>query len=187
MARQDGVVVGEVELAWHDAPVERLHTDEAQTIAFTGVVDAKAKTAIAADGTAQRLYADAAESGAPLTMLAFRIGLAPLVDVGHHLVLIAVVLFGISTGISWCYYGERCANFLFGPRAVAPYRVVYVGMHFVGAVLPLSLAWTLGDAMLGIAVLPNLVVLWALSGEVSALSRSYFREKRWLRPRDRGR
>ena len=97
-----------------------------------------------------------------------------------------MLLFGVSTAISWCYYGERCAHFLFGAGAVGPYRVVYVIMHFVGAVLPMSIAWTLGDAMLGIAMLPNLVVLWALSGEVTALTRSYFSRRPWLALRRRG-
>ena len=34
--------------------------------------------------------------------------------------LISVLLLGVSTAISWCYYGERCAHFLFGALAVAP-------------------------------------------------------------------
>lgn len=182
----EGIVVGDVEVAWHDAPVERLWIDEAQTVPFTGVIDPAAKTATDASGASRSLFADAAESGAPLTMLAFRRGLAPILDIGHYLILVSVLLFGVSTAISWCYYGERCAHFLFGAGAVGPYRVVYVIMHFVGAVLPMSIAWTLGDAMLGIAMLPNLVVLWALSGEVTALTRSYFSRRPWLALRSRG-
>lgn len=176
----EGVVVGSVELAWHDAPVDQLFTDADHTVAFTGTIDVAAKEARDAEGNRVSLFGAAAESGAPLTMLAFRRGLAPIADIGHHLVLISVFLFGVSTAISWCYYGERCTVFVFGPRAVTGYRIVYVGMHFLGAVVPLSVAWTLGDAMLGIAMLPNLVVLWALSGEVTALSRSYFARKPWL-------
>jgi AGCS family alanine or glycine:cation symporter len=176
----EGVARGPVELGWHDAPVDRLYVDEAHQVAFTGTIDPAARSARDAAGHEVLLFGDAAESGAPLTMLAFRHALAPIADIGHHLVLVSVFLFGISTAISWCYYGERCTVFVLGPRAVMGYRIVYVGMHFLGAVVPLSVAWTLGDAMLGIAMLPNLVVLWALSGEVAVLSRSYFSRRPWL-------
>ncbi|WP_423930141.1 hypothetical protein [Candidatus Palauibacter sp.] len=30
--------------------------------------------------------------------------------------IFSVFLFAISTAISWSYYGDRCANYLFGPR-----------------------------------------------------------------------
>ncbi|MBX7079412.1 MAG: amino acid carrier protein [Nannocystaceae bacterium] len=175
-----GVVEGEVELAWHDAPVDRVFVDAALAHPFSGTIEPATRRALDRDGAPVVLYGDAAESGAPLTMMAFRRGLAPIADFGHHLVLLSVLLFGISTAISWCYYGERCALFVLGPKVVQPYRAVYVGMHFVGAVLPLPVAWTLGDAMLGVAMLPNLLALWLLSGQVAALTRSYFARRPWL-------
>ena len=169
-------------VAWHDVPVERLWVDETKTVPFTGVIDPAHQQAVATDGTVHAsLWADAVESGAPLTMLAFRRGLGPLGDFGHYVVLVSVFLFGISTAISWSYYGDRCAHYVLGAGAVLPYRIVFVGVHFVGAVLPLKLAWELGDVMLGLVILPNLAALLLLSPQVVELTRDYFRRRPWER------
>ena len=93
--------------------------------------------------------------------------------------LIAVILFAVSTAISWSYYGDRCANYLFGSAAVRPYRVVYVIMHFVGAVAPLASIWALGDVFLGIVIYPNLLALLLLSPKVVELTKSYFERRPW--------
>ena len=89
-------------------------------------------------------------------------------------------MFGISTAIAWSYYGDRCANYLFGHNAIFPYKVVYVIMHFVGAVVSLDLIWTLGDVFLGIVILPNLIALVFLSGKVRELTKSYFQREPWI-------
>jgi AGCS family alanine or glycine:cation symporter len=68
---------------------------------------------------------------------------------------------------------------VFGQRAVVPYRVVFVGMHFLGAVAPLSLAWALGDVFLGVVILPNLIALVLLSPQVVEMTRDYFRRRPW--------
>ncbi|MCH9687498.1 MAG: sodium:alanine symporter family protein [Deltaproteobacteria bacterium] len=177
----DGVpAAGGTQPAWHDVPVERVYIDEAKTSPFSGVIDPGGKRATARDGTTHdSLWSDAVESGAPLTMLGFRRGLSSLGDFGHYVVLLCVVLFGISTAISWSYYGDRCANYVLGAKAVLPYRIVFVGMHFLGAVLPLKLAWDLGDVLLGIVILPNLIALVMLSPQVVEMTRDYFRRRPW--------
>ena len=121
----------------------------------------------------------AVESGAPLTMAAFRRGLSPLGDWGHYIVVLSVLLFAISTAIAWSYYGDRCANYLFGARAVIPYKVIFVMLHFVGAVLPLSVIWDLGDVFLSIVIWPNLIALGILAPQVVAMTRDYFERKPW--------
>jgi len=170
-------------LAWHDIPVERLYEDAEATTPFTGLVDPVGKQATTHDGRALGvLWGDAVESGAPLTMLGFQRGLSPLGNFGHYVVLLCVLLFGISTAISWSYYGDRCAHYVLGAKAVFPYRVVFVGMHFLGAVVPLKLAWDLGDVLMGLVILPNLVALVMLSPQVAEMTRDYFQRKPWKRP-----
>ena len=61
-----------------------------------------------------------------------------------------MLLFAVSTAIAWSYYGDRCANYLFGHGAVLPYKIVFVVMHFLGAVAPLGIAWSLGDIALAL-------------------------------------
>ncbi len=169
------------QISWHEVPVPMLYVDEAQTQPFSGVIDPAAGTATGDDGqTYTSLHGMAVESGAPLTMAAFRRGLAPLGDWGHYIVVISVLLFGISTAIAWSYYGDRCANYLFGARALIPYKVVFVMMHFVGAVLPLSVIWAIGDVFLAIVIWPNLIALGLLAPKVVEMTRDYFERKPWV-------
>jgi AGCS family alanine or glycine:cation symporter len=137
---------------------------------------------VSADGQEYRmLYGNAVLNGAPLTMAAFERGIGRTgANYGQLIVVLGVILFAISTAISWSYYGDRCANYLFGTVAVIPYRIVFVIMHFVGAVLPLASIWALGDAFLGVVIFPNLIALLLLSGKVRELTNSYFERKPWL-------
>ena len=167
-------------VSWHEVPVEQLFVDEAQTRPFTGVVDPEAGEARGDDGDVHTsLYGMAVESGAPMTMAAFRRGLSPLGDWGHYIVILSVLLFAISTAISWSYYGDRCANYLFGAKAIVPYKVVFVLMHFVGAVASLSVVWNLGDVFLAVVILPNLIALALLAPKVVEMTRDYFERKPW--------
>jgi AGCS family alanine or glycine:cation symporter len=173
--------VGAALVSWHEVPVETLFTDAEQTRRFTGIVFPGRGEAVAADGTTySSLYADAVESGAPLTINAFREGLAPLGDWGHYIVILGVLLFAISTAISWSYYGDRCANYLFGHGAVLPYKMVFVVMHFVGAMVTLSVIWDLADVALSIVIWPNLLALLLLSPVVVRETKSYFERKPWI-------
>ena len=97
------------------------------------------------------------ENGAPLTSEAFEQGLSPLVNGGRYVVLICVLLFGISTAISWSYYGDRAIQYLFGDKAIIPYKFCYLGAHFCGAVVSLTTIWTIGDIALGLMTLPNII------------------------------
>jgi AGCS family alanine or glycine:cation symporter len=174
---------GTSQVAWHEVAVAPLFTDPEQTQLFSGVVYPDRQVAIADDGASySSLYADAAESGAPLTMYAFERGLPG--NWGKYIVLISVFLFAISTAISWSYYGDRCANYLFGHRAVLPYKLAFVTMHFIGAILTLAVVWTLGDVFLGIVILPNLLALILLSGKVVQMTRSYFERRPWIENRE---
>lgn len=170
----------EARMAWHDAVVERLFTDKEQTKPFNGTVrTGTAGVAVAADGsTYPVLYGNAPVNGAPLTMLGFQRGLPG--EWGRFIVLLSVLLFAISTAISWSYYGDRCANYLFGPKAILPYKIVFVGMHFFGALVSLNVIWDMGDIALGIVIIPNLLALLLLSGKVKELTDSYFTRKPWI-------
>lgn len=164
-------------VAWHEAPIEELYVDSERTRRFTGTIYPSRGVAESDGGeTYPNLFALAAESGAPLTKLAFERGLGRL---GGYIVIFSVLLFAISTAISWSYYGDRCANYLWGPKAILPYKVVFIGMHFVGAVIALSTVWTIGDIALGFVTFPNLIALVMLSGLVAKMTKSYFERRAW--------
>jgi alanine or glycine:cation symporter, AGCS family len=121
------------------------------------------------------------ETGAALTLQAFSIGLpwelGAAGAVGGLVVTIGLILFAYSTILGWCYYGERSIAYLFGGRAIMPYRVVFVGLVAVGAVLKVDLVWNLSDLMNGMMAFPNLVGLLLLSGVIARETDAWFRER----------
>jgi AGCS family alanine or glycine:cation symporter len=119
----------------------------------------------------------AMQNGSPLTAWAFREGLGGLAfGQGHLLVTLAVFLFGLSTAISWSYYGDRSILYLAGPRWVVPYRVVFCIANFLGAVYSLELVWAFGDLALGLMTIPNLISILLLTGFVKGWVREYVAE-----------
>ncbi len=116
----------------------------------------------------------AAQNGSPLTAWAFQRGLGSIAGgYGHLLVTLAVFLFGLSTAISWSYYGDRSVLYLFGPRWITPYRVFFCVMHFLGAVYSLELVWSFGDVALGLMTIPNLLSILLLTGSVKGWLKAY--------------
>ena len=136
---------------------------------------------LAADGDAANgvlvMRGKAMQNGSPLTAWAFREGLGRVAfGNGHLLVTMAVFFFGLSTAISWSYYGDRSILYLAGPRWVVPYRVVFCVAHFLGAVYSLELVWAFGDMALGLMTIPNLISILLLTGLVKGWVREYVDE-----------
>ena len=121
-------------------------------------------------GPAPEIRGDALQNGAPLTALAFRHALGGF---GNLIVTLAVILFAVSTGISWSYYGDRSVEYLFGAGAIPIYRWVFIFFFFLGSILPLNAVWTYGDVALGLMTLPNMIAILALTGGVVKLTKDY--------------
>ncbi len=157
--------------------VDTMYVNPDETEYFNGRIEGAgiSPVVITEDGQQlNRLYGGVVENGAPLTARAFEIGLAPLSAGGGFLVTISVILFGISTSISWSYYGDRAAQYLFGFKSIFYYRLAFVGMHFVGAITALTTIWAFGDVMLGLMAFFNIIALFALSGVIVKITRKYF-------------
>ncbi|HAL73343.1 MAG TPA: sodium:alanine symporter family protein, partial [Verrucomicrobiales bacterium] len=104
-----------------------------------------------------------------LTQAAF----ADLHVYGPPILFFGLVLFVFSTILGWSYYGEKAAEYLFGSRAVKPYRLLWVAAVLAGSVLPLGVVWDLSDAFNGLMAIPNLISLIALSGVIVAETRAH--------------
>ena len=113
-------------------------------------------------------------NGAALTAWAFRQGLSPIFANGHYIVTLAVPLFAYSTMISWSYYGDRSVSFLWGRRAITPYRIVFVLFSFIGATLSLPLVWAMADVSNGLMAAPNLIAILFLSRMAKREYKDYF-------------
>ena len=117
---------------------------------------------------------EAMQNGSPLTSWAFERGLRRVAgDKGDLLITLAVFLFGLSTAISWSYYGDRSVLYLFGPRWVIPYRLVFCLVLFLAAIVSLELVWAFGDLALGLMTAPNLLSILLLTGQVKRWTHTY--------------
>ncbi len=108
-------------------------------------------------------------NGAALSTAAFE---ASLPGYGAYIVSGGLVVFAFTTILGWSYYGERCAEFLFGVRVILPYRLLWLAAIPVGALGKLETVWSVADVMNGLMALPNLIALLLLSPVVFRLSRS---------------
>jgi AGCS family alanine or glycine:cation symporter len=90
------------------------------------------------------------------------------------IVAICSFLFGFSTLIGWCYYGEKCFEFIFGSSFTKVYRLLFTGLIMVGAVVSVPLVWAIGTLLNGFMAFPNLVGLFLMLGVVRKITNDYF-------------
>jgi AGCS family alanine or glycine:cation symporter len=172
--RVEGGRVTNATLFFHDSTVDEGRVLSADGIPWTGNLLIRASDgalAVPGDGRQPDVQGIALLDGAPLTALAFRKGLGGF---GGLIVTLSVVLFAVSAGISWSYYGDRAVEYLFGPAGIPVYRWVFILFFFFGAILPLRAVWTYGDVALGLMTLPNVIAVLALAGVVTNMTREYF-------------
>lgn len=116
-------------------------------------------------------------NGAPLTTAAFSTGLPG--NSGGIIVALGLACFAFSTLLGWAYYGERNMDYLLGRKAVMPYRILFVLVIYLGAVIKLETVWTFSDIANGLMALPNLVGLLILSPLVVRETRAFLGREDW--------
>lgn len=109
-------------------------------------------------------------NGAAMSQAAFD----SVLPYGDKIVSLALVVFAFTTILGWSYYGERCVEYLFGPKAITPFRVLWVLAIPAGVFLSLKVVWILADILNGLMAIPNLIALILLSGLVARLTREYY-------------
>ena len=101
--------------------------------------------------------------GGDLTTLAFR----QLPYIGSFILVIGIITFAYSTILGWCYYGERCVEYLFGRKAFPVYRILYILVLLAGPLISLNLVWDMADTLNALMAIPNLIAILLLSGVIS--------------------
>lgn len=99
-----------------------------------------------------------------------------LPGVGQYLLMAIVFFFAFSTMFSYSYYGQKCSNFLFGPKYVKYYNYYYLVMIIVAAVIPLKTLVSVMDLSFALMALCTMTTLIALSPKVKALMADYFKK-----------
>ncbi|MDY5649400.1 MAG: sodium:alanine symporter family protein [Lachnospiraceae bacterium] len=107
--------------------------------------------------------------GGDLTTLAFR----QIPYIGSFILVIGIITFAYSTILGWCYYGERCVEYLFGKKAFLPYRLLYIAMLIAGPLISLNLVWDLADALNALMAIPNLIAILLLSNVIAKETKHY--------------
>ncbi len=108
-------------------------------------------------------------NGATMTIYAFKNSLGG----GDYVVTIGLILFAFTTVIAWAYYGEKCAEYLFGEKAVIVYRIIYTLVIIPGAALELEFVWAFADIANALMTIPNLLALIWLSKVIVAETDDY--------------
>ena len=111
--------------------------------------------------------------GANMTRSVFTVGL----PFGDTIFTLSLVLFAFTTMLGWSYYGERCAEFLLGPKVITPFRILWVVGIYTGTQMEGGIVWKLADILNGMMAFPNLIALLFLSPVVFALTKEYFAEE----------
>ncbi len=109
-------------------------------------------------------------AGAVMTQDAFA---QVLPTAGPILITICLTLFAFTTILGWCYYGERCLEYLMGVKGITAYRIIFLIMVALGGFIQLEVIWTLADIVNGLMALPNLIGLICLSGVVVKETKKY--------------
>jgi len=98
--------------------------------------------------------------GAGITSMAF----GEYIPYSNIFLTIAVVLFAVSTMISWSYYGLQSWKYLFGRGKVADltYKLLFLVFVIIGASASMNSIWAFSDAMIFAMVFPNMIGLFFL-------------------------
>ncbi|WP_345547915.1 amino acid carrier protein [Microbulbifer aestuariivivens] len=107
-----------------------------------------------------------------LTNIAFQRGFFG--DYGSLIVTLGILMFAFSTAIAWSYYGDRSMIYLFGPKSVMPYRLVYVVAFFWAAIEDTTVIWNLSAVAIVIMTLPNLFGITILAREMKDTVKEYW-------------
>lgn len=109
--------------------------------------------------------------GAVLTSMAFE----SYISWFPYVLTIAIVLFAISTMISWSYYGLQSWMFLFGKHKASDlaYKIIFLVFIVIGAAANMDAVWGFSDAMILALVFPNMIGLFFLFPKVKEELKKY--------------
>lgn len=126
------------------------------------------------DGNGSVFIDNVAFEGAGLTSKAF----AQYIPFSNIFLTLAVVLFAISTMISWSYYGLQSWKFLFGRGKVADltYKILFLIFVVIGSAASMKSIWNFSDAMIFAMIFPNMIGLFFLFPVVREELNKYLKE-----------
>lgn len=113
--------------------------------------------------------------GASLTAESFQ---GTLGEVGHGLLVLIVVLFGLSTMFGYSYYGRKCFSYLFGAHRGRYYDYFHIFMLFMGSLWTAEQVVNIIDTSFAMMAWPNMIAALILAPKVMQATRDYFARQR---------
>ncbi|MDN3203707.1 alanine/glycine:cation symporter family protein [Algoriphagus sediminis] len=110
--------------------------------------------------------------GVRLTLAAFD---QALPGFGRYLLMLAVLVFALSTMFTYSYYGHKCFNYLFGADKADYYNYFYLITIVAGAVASLQVVISLVDGMYAVMAIPTMISTFFLAPKVRTAAKDYFR------------
>lgn len=92
---------------------------------------------------------------------------------GPAFIALAILLFAFSTVLGWSHYGSKAWEYLFSTKSTMIYKIVFIVMIYVGAIMKHNLAWDLSDTFNGLMAIPNLIGVLSLSPIVVKITQNY--------------
>lgn len=129
------------------------------------------------------MYIKTAAFGSPENLTSTELTAAAfdsVIPFGGYIIALSSFLFGYSTLLGWCYYGEKCLEYIFGVKIVYPFRIAFITLLFIGSIIQgvhLNIVWYIGDMANAFMAFPNLVSLIILAGLVGRVTTKYFYKK----------
>lgn len=87
---------------------------------------------------------------------------------GNVFLSLCLVAFAITTLIGWSYFGEKAFAYLWGEKNIGVYKLLYIVMIYIGAVIPLNVVWECTDFINALMIFPNVLSLFLLQDKVKA-------------------
>lgn len=142
-------------------------------IPFSGMINVFDGTPrlVSDDGHEIEVYGKSLIHSAPLTIKAF--ASSCFGEFGEYIVTLSLLLFAFSTTIAWSYYGDRASVYLFGPKAVVPFRVIYVVGFFIGSFTDTAIVWSIASIGIVFMSMPNLLGILVLHKEMKQEMKHY--------------
>ena len=92
---------------------------------------------------------------------------------GEGFVVLMITLFAFTTVLGWSFYGAKATEYLFGVRVARLYRIGFILLIVLGAVMESNLAWDISDTFNGLMMIPNLIGVITLTPLIIKLTRNY--------------
>lgn len=109
--------------------------------------------------------------GVTLTLKAFNVAIP---GVGGYLLGLCILVFAVSSLLSYSYYGVKCMSFMFGAKRGELYNYIYIGTIVLGSVTSLGVVVGLIDSGFALMAIPTMISAIVLAPKAWAASKDYF-------------